>query len=136
MARKPEKNNEVQTNREELTVGLGKGKVKGRKRTISYKNVLDLTKRKNVEQNLSLCIQDNANSFFGKDFQSKAATILYLLSTRLSTPLHVCLDNPVSVHNMCKRYNIVMMYIQYIQYSNDVYTTYTVYTVMMPGSGM
>ena len=35
VARKPEKKKkEVQTNRQELTVGLGKGKIKGRKSTI------------------------------------------------------------------------------------------------------
>ena len=32
VARKPEKKKEVQTNRQELTVGLGKRKVKGRKK--------------------------------------------------------------------------------------------------------
>ena len=37
VARKPEKKKkEVQTNRQELTVGLGKGKVKGKKSTIYY----------------------------------------------------------------------------------------------------
>ena len=47
MARKPEKKKkEVQTNRQELTVGLGKGKIKGRKSTISDKNVLEFSSRK------------------------------------------------------------------------------------------
>ena len=32
VTRKPEKKKEVQTNRQELTVGLGKKKVKGRKK--------------------------------------------------------------------------------------------------------
>jgi len=41
VARKPEKKKEVQINRQELTVGFGKRKVKGRKRTISYKYILD-----------------------------------------------------------------------------------------------
>ena len=42
VARKPEKKKkEVQTNRQKLTVGLGKGKIKGRKSTISDKNVLE-----------------------------------------------------------------------------------------------
>ena len=41
LARKPErKKKEVQTNRQELIVGLGKGKVKGKKSMISDKNVL------------------------------------------------------------------------------------------------
>ena len=40
VARKPEKKkNEIHTNRQELTVGLGKGK--GRKSTISDKNILE-----------------------------------------------------------------------------------------------
>ena len=43
VVRKPErKKKEVQTNRQGLTVGLGKGKIKGRKSTISDKNVLEL----------------------------------------------------------------------------------------------
>ena len=46
VARKPEKKKKkIQTNKQELTVGLGKGKIKGRKSPISGKNVLEFYDR-------------------------------------------------------------------------------------------